>query len=89
MGSVRSGLDTNGEEGTNRYCEFAVVGGKGEKVCGEAHGGFTGTAGGSGQEGLCQNEGWHVDKAARKAVTSLKLMSVAMDLSSPLPVWRC
>lgn len=50
-GGFRSGLDTNEEEGTNRYCEFAVVGGKGEKVWGEAHSRFVGTAGWSGQEG--------------------------------------
>lgn len=29
------------------------------------------------------------NKAARKAVPNLKLMSVAMDLSSLLPMWRC
>lgn len=38
---------------------------------------------------LCRNEDWHRDKAGRKAVTNLKLMSVATDLFSPLPVWKC
>lgn len=50
MEGVRSGLDTNGEEGMSRYCEFAVAGRKRQKVWGEAHGGFMGTAGGSGQD---------------------------------------
>lgn len=47
---VGSGLHTNEEEDTDGYCEFAVVGGKGEKVWVEAHRGFMGTASGSGQD---------------------------------------
>lgn len=47
-GGVRSELDTNGDEGINRYCEFAAAGGKGEKVWGQTHDGLVATAGGSG-----------------------------------------
>lgn len=35
---------------------------------------------GQGKRGLCQNEGWHVDKAVRKAVANLKLMSACMEM---------